>query len=258
MVKLGICAGIDAFPRPPGGLDFIEAHVQVLLKPLRGEDELAGSLAAAAACPVPILAANCFLPGDLRSTGADVKAAELDAYVTTAFARARRVGIETIVFGSGGSRRVPDGFDHAEATGQLVGHLKRWGPIAAENGVTIVVEPLCTHDCNIITSVGEGAALVRRVAHPNVRLLVDTYHMAMDGDPPEAIAEAADLIAHVHVSEKEGRTPPGVHGEDLRQYFAPLRKAGYDGAYSLECNWADLSAQAEAALASLRQQILDA
>ena len=253
-MKLGICTGIDAFGQPPAGLDFVEAHVQGLLQPRADEVDLA----AARACPVPILAANCFLPGDLPSTGPDVNPADLDPYVRTAFARARRVGIETIVFGSGGSRRVPDGFDHAEATGQLVDHLKRWGPIAAASGVTIVVEPLSTHDCNIITSVGEGAALVRRVDHANVRLLVDTYHMAMDGDPPEAIADAADLIGHVHVSELEGRTAPGVHGEDLRPYFAPLTNAGYDGAYSLECLWDDLPAQAESALAALRQQILDA
>jgi len=127
--------------------------------------------------------------------------------------------------------------------------------MAADHGVTLVVEPLQKRDCNIITTVGEGADLVRRADHPSIRLLADTFHMAADGDPPGSLDEAGELIAHVHVAELEGRTPPGVHGEDLRPYFRPLRQAGYDGAYSLECNWQNLDDQAAAALAELRRQI---
>jgi len=257
-VRLGICAGLGVWSAAPGGLDFLEANVQGLLKPQAGEEEFAPQREAARACPVAVLAANCFLPGSLPCTGPDVDTDALDTYVQVALRRARQVGLRTIVFGSGGSRRVPDGFDPAAATAQLADHLGRWGPLAGEQDVTLAVEPLQKSDCNLITTVRQGATLVRRVGHPNVRLLADTFHMAADGDPPESIADAADLIAHVHVAELEGRTPPGTHGEDLRPYFRPLKQAGYDGAYSLECRWDDLPAQAPGALAELRRQIDEA
>lgn len=254
-MKLGICAQPDTWTQPPAGLDFIEGHVQSMLTPRAGEAEFAPHREAIAAAPVPMTAANCFLPGSLPCTGDAVDTAALDTYVTTVMTRAQQVGIETIVFGSGGSRRVPEGFDYDAAIDQIVGHLKRWGPIATAAGITIAVEPLNRDDCNIITSVAEGAAVVRRVSHPAVRLLADTYHMALDDDPPSALADAAELIGHVHVSELEGRTAPGVHGEDLRPYLAPLKAVGYAGGVSMECLWDDLVAQAPAALAALREQI---
>ena len=256
-MRLGICAGLGVWSHPPAGLDFIEANVQALLKPQADDDEFAPQRGEALSSPCPVLAANCFLPGSLPCTGPDVRTDDLDAYVQVALRRAGEVGLRTIVFGSGGSRRVPDGFDPAAATAQLADHLGRWGPMAAEEGVTLVVEPLQKSDCNIVTTVREGAELVRRVDHAGVRLLVDTFHMAADGDPAESIADAADLVAHVHVAELEGRGPPGIHGEDLRPYFRPLKQAGYDGAFSLECRWDNLPAQAEAALAELKRQIDD-
>ena len=254
-MKLGICAGPTAWSEPPAGLDFLEGHVQSLLVPRADEAEFAPQLETIQAACVPMTAANCFLPGSLPCTGPRVDQAALDAYVTTAMQRARRAGIHTIVFGSGGSRRVPEGFDYETAIGQIVGHLKRWGPLAGDHGVTIVLEPLNQADCNIITSIAEGADVVRRADHPAVRLLADSYHMALDNDPPSAIADAADLIGHVHVSELQGRAAPGVHGEDLTPYLAPLAAAGYAGGVSMECNWDNLVAQAPAALAALREQI---
>ena len=152
--------------------------------------------------------------------------------------RAGVAGIETIVFGSGGSRKVPDGFSMATAYDQLADHLKRWGPIAGEHGVTIVVEPLGP-ECNICSTVDESADLVRRVDHPNIRLLADTYHMVRINDPADAIVRAGELIRHVHCAEVEGRSPIGTHGEDLTPYFAALKEVGFDGRVSIECAWSD-------------------
>ena len=254
-MKLGICTEPETFQSAPAGLDYLEVGVQNVLVPQEDQAKFRVSLEAVKACPVPVEAANCFLPASLKSTGPEVDQAALDAYVRTAMARANQVGIEIIVFGSGGSRRVPDGFDRAAATEQLAGHLKRWGAIAAECGVTIVVEPLRKEECNIITSVGEGADLVRRVGHVNVRLLADTYHMACDDDPSESIVEAGDLIAHVHCAEKQDRAAPGTHGEDLSPYWRALMAAGYTGRVSVECRWDDLPRQAAGVLAALKKQI---
>jgi len=254
-MKFGICGGADSFEKALEGLDYIEESVGGALCPREDEAAFEAALAKCSSAVAPVIAANCFLPGDLKSTGPDVDCEALDAYVATAFARAEQVGIRKIVFGSGGSRQVPDGFDKGEAFEQLVAHLKRWGPIAAAHKVTIVIEPLQTAECNIINTVTEGADLARKADHSNVRLLADFYHMLCDGEGPDSLCAAGDLLQHIHVAEKEKRTAPGMEGDDFRPFLSALKEIGYDEALSLECGFGDdFVAGATAGLAELRRQ----
>lgn len=254
-MRVGICTSPAALASPIDGLDYIEGTVGELLCPRENEAAFAERLAAAGGAAAPVRAANGFLPGELKTTGPDVDAAAVDTFVHTALGRAQRMGVTVIVFGSGGSRAVPDGWDPARARDQLVEHLRRWGPRAAEAGVTIALEPLNARECNIVTSVDEGAEMVRRADHPNIRLLIDTYHMATDGDPPDAIRRAEGLVVHAHCAEGEGRGPLGTVGEDHRPWFRALKDIGYDGGVSIEATWKDLAAQLPAALAELNRQI---
>jgi sugar phosphate isomerase/epimerase len=117
----------------------------------------------------------------------------------------------------------------------------------------LVLEPLHKAECNIVTSVSEGADIVAEVDHPSVRLLADTYHMAVDGEGPDAIRNAGERIVHVHAAEADGRRPVGTK-EDHRPYFAALKHSGYDGAISIEAKWDDRDKQLPAAIANLRRQ----
>jgi len=254
-MRIGVCTGPENVPDPVSGLDYIEGTVGDLLRPREDDAAFAARLAAAQAAAVAVEAVNCFIPGDIKTTGPAVDNAALDDYVAAALKRAGRMGISIIVFGSGGSRSVPDGWDRRSASEQLVGHLRRWGPPAERAGVTIVLEPLNRAECNFVNSVDEAADLVRRAGQPNIRLLFDTYHMARDNDPIEAIRRAAGLIAHVHCAEGVGRGPLGTIGEDQRPYFRALKDIGYTGRVSIEANWKDLPSQLPAAVAELRRQI---
>ncbi len=258
-MRFGICGSADTFGKAPDGLDYMEESVGGALCPQDDQAAFDVCLAKCKAAVAPVIAANCFLPGDLKSTGPEVDCEALDAYVATAFARAEQIGITKIVFGSGGSRQVPDGYDEVEAFEQLVAHLERWGPIGAAHNVTIVIEPLQTAECNIINSVTEGVALARRADHPNVRVLADFYHMLCDGEGPDSIRDAGDLLKHIHVAEKEKRTAPGMAGDDFRPFLKALKDIGYDETLSLECGFGDdLVAGATAGLAELRRQFAEA
>jgi sugar phosphate isomerase/epimerase len=130
------------------------------------------------------------------------------------------------------------------------------GPLAQRDRFVFVVEPLNRAETNIINSVDEGAEIVRAVAHPNVRLLADTFHMAREGEGPDAIRRAGDLLAHVHCAEKAERRPLGLGvGEDHRPYFKALKDIGYAGRVSIEAGWKDFPAELPAAVAELRKQI---
>ncbi len=259
-MDIGICSGIEnAAKLKQAGADFVEVNVQNFLKPRDDEDAFAPHVEAAKASPLPIRAANGFLPGDLPSTGPDVDAGAIAAYADTAFQRARRLGIESIVFGSGGSRQLKEGWSVEQAMDQFVELLKRLGPIAETNGVTMVVEPLRRAECDFINTLAEGAEAVERTDHPHVRLLADFYHMFNNDERPNDVATFAGLIHHVHIAEKANRTPCGVDGDNFRPFLAPLREAGYAGRISFECKWPEGGPEAHAAeaIVELRKQLDD-
>lgn len=256
-MKIGLCAGVEKLPTLPlAGIDYAEPTVADLLCPAEDDAAFAERLKLAKALPLPTTALNVFLSAQLPTTGPAVDAGAVDRFVGVAFGRAKQAGVRIIVFGSSGSRKVPQGFDHAAAFEQLVGHLKRWGPMAAAGGVTIAVECLQKRECNIINSLAEGAELVRRVSHPAVRLLADTYHMACDGEGPEGIRKFGQLLVHAHCADPAGRVPLGFGSADHRPYFRALKDIGYRGGVSIEAGrWEDQARQLPAAVAALREQI---
>ena len=251
-MQLGVCAStasVDGLV--PGAADFVEENVQSFLVP---EEPDAVFVEKLRAVTVPVRAANGFLPGTLKCVGPAVDQPRLLRYAESAFLRAQQAGIGIIVFGSGNARQVPARFDPARALEQFVALVRQLGPLAQRHGLVVAVEPLGRKECNFINSLAEGAAVVAAVAHPRVRLLADTYHMAQEGESPEEIRRHGRWLAHVHVAEHERRTAPGVAGDDFRPLFCALRAANYHGAVSVECMWQDLKTQLAGSLAGLRQQ----
>jgi sugar phosphate isomerase/epimerase len=234
-MRFGVCGGPDLGPvAKAAGYEFLEWTVGALLCPREPREKFEAALAAAKASPVPIEALNCFVPADLKITGPAVDTAALDRYTTTAFERAKEAGVKTIVFGSGGARKIPEGFDRAAAWRQIVAFTRTLGPKAKAAGVTVAVEPLHKGECNVMNGVDECAGLVREVGHPNVRLLVDSFHLYMDQEPLEHVVADGKLLAHVHLSTTPGRVPPGSEPYDFAPFFRALRQGGYDGRVSIE------------------------
>ena len=254
--RLGVCTSVgNAAILKSGGCEYVEESVQGFLIPDRPDGEFREKARASAASVLPILACNSFVPGVLRSVGPEARHDEIVAFATTAFRRARQTGIKTIVFGSSGSRSIPDGFDRTEARRQFIRLLRRLGPVARKYGVVIVVEPLQRSECNFINTVAEGAEIVKEVGHHNIQLLADIYHMLRENEGPESIVAAGPLLRHCHIAEKDERTPPGLAGDDFTPYFEALRRIGYAGDISIECRWDDLAGQLPRAVKTLRDQI---
>ena len=253
-MQFGVCGGLDlAATARASGYAYLEGSVGGALKPLEPDAAFEAALAALRAAPLPCPALNCFVPGNLKIVGPTADPAALKAYVTTVFRRAKRAGVDTIVFGSGGARQVPDGWDRKQAWAQLVAFGRMFGPLAAAQGVTVVVEPLNRRECNILNTVAESAELVRAIDHPAVRLLVDGYHWALDNDRAEDIVANGRLLAHVHVATAPNRLPPGAEPcAKLADFFRALAQAGYDGRVSFEGKLPDPAAQLPPALLTMR------
>jgi sugar phosphate isomerase/epimerase len=259
-MQIGFCtdpATLATLPSRPD-CDFIEGHVVNFLAPEAPDADFAPRVAAVRACGFPMPAANVLLPAALKVVGPEIDYVRLDRYATTVFRRAKELGMTLIVFGSAGARMVPEGFSSVKAFEQYVDVLRQFGPLAEENGVTIVVEPLNRGECNLVNTILEGAEAVRRANTRGVQLLVDLFHMLRNGESPDDITKVGGLIRHAHLAENEDRAPPGTHGEDFRHFLRALRRTGYNHRLTLEPTWTDLPRQVGPALAETRRQLQDA
>ena len=237
------------------GIDYVEENVQSFLGPEGPEADFTTRLDAALGCRRPISVANCFLPGDLKCVGPAVDEARILAYAQQACRRAARSGVGVIVFGSGGARSLPPGLSGEAAMGPFCVLLARLGEIARAQGVVLALEPLNRGECNFITTIAEGVRCVHRVDHPQVRLLVDIFHMLRNDEPPGEILAAKDLVVHAHVAERDNRRAPGTANEDLRGYLRALHAIGYDRRLSFECGWTDCFIELPNAIAALKRQL---
>lgn len=253
-MQFGVCgAATMAESAVTVGFDFLEGSVGAVLKPRETRAVFLAGLTEMRAAPLPCPVLNCFVPADLKLTGPEVKTSAVRDYVTITLERAEEAGVEVIVFGSGGARRIPDGFDPGEAHRQLVAFGSMVAPIAGRHGVTIVVEPLNRQECNVLTTVRECAGLVREVGHPNLRLLVDAYHLMREGDSCEDLVTHADLLAHVHIATETKRLSPGAEPCDFEPFFSALTQAGYGGRMSIEGTIPDPAKDLAVALALMRR-----
>lgn len=253
---IGVCTKVVNNAMWAGyGYSFVEESVQGFLIPQKSEDEFNEQLSVCKMSKLPVYACNSFLPGSLKCVGENAVHPEIIEYAETTFRRAKMAGTRIIVFGSGGSRKIPEGFSVAKARQQFVNLCKQLGPLAAQYDIIIVIEPLNKRECNFINTVAEGGEIVKDVNHPNVQLLADIYHMKMDDEGPGNILKYGKYLRHVHIAEKEERAAPGTHGEDFRPYFEALKKAKYKGSISIECRWANIENQGMTAIKAIQEQI---
>lgn len=255
-MHLGLYADISNVDLLPiGSFDFLEENVQTLLVPESVESVFAERLHLVEEAGIPVYAANRYLPADLRITGPEVDEARLIRWAEVAMERAERAGVRIMVWGSGASRRLPDGWTYEQGHAQFVRAVTLTAPIAERHGVTLVIEPLSRGDSNFILSLAEGASIVEAVGHPSVRLLADIYHMLVEGESPAELTRWAPMLEHVHVAERAERGEPGRHEEDFRPWLEALHTGGYEKAVVIEAEWQDLAAESRSGLACLAGQM---
>ena len=129
------------------------------------------------------------------------------------------------------------GVDAADQRRAVADGLRRAGALAAEHGVTLLLEPINKFedpDC-LVNGTLDGLAIIEDVDRPNVRLLYDIYHSAMMGESLEAVLRSrVELVGHIHVADTPARHEPGTGEIDWPAVIEWLSRAGYEGRIGLE------------------------
>ena len=135
------------------------------------------------------------------------------------------------------------GHTHNHARRLLITALKELAPLAAEQHVTLALEPMhpsCAGDCTFLTSLQDALAVIDQVESPQVRLSFDTYHLGSVDGALNQVRQLAGRIAIVHLAdghppdEEQHRTPLGRGSVPLKELIAALRDGGYHGDFDVE------------------------
>jgi 2-dehydrotetronate isomerase len=141
---------------------------------------------------------------------------------------AAAIGGQTIHCLSG---KVPPG-QLREAEHVLADNLARAADLAAGQGIGILIEPLNHRDRPdyVLHLPEQAAAIVEKVARPNVRMQFDFYHVQIEaGDLTMRFQRHLSAIGHMQVAAVPSRAEPDEGEVNYPSLFQTIDSSGYSG-----------------------------
>jgi sugar phosphate isomerase/epimerase len=121
-----------------------------------------------------------------------------------------------------------------------VTNVREVGKYAKKLGLEIAIE-LEPFDLSLVNSIDTMLRFLEDVALPNVLANCDISHLHLVRVPPKEVARLKGRIAHVHLSDCNGKThgdlPPGRGVTPIKRYLAAIRDTGFDRTVSIELEY---------------------
>lgn len=132
-----------------------------------------------------------------------------------------------------------DGFLPETQDAVAEANLRDLAPMFADVRGTLMIEAVSGAPAYPIRTADDAAAVIRRAQSNggprNLGLLLDLYHLAVNGDDvAAAVSTYGEHAAHVQIADAPGRGAPGTGTLPLAEWVSGLRRAGYDGRFALE------------------------
>jgi D-psicose/D-tagatose/L-ribulose 3-epimerase len=116
----------------------------------------------------------------------------------------------------------------------VAANLKEVCDYAAEQGVSLALEPLNRFETDFINTCEQALEMIDRVGSPALKVHLDTFHMNIEEkDSAKAILNAGKQLAHLHACGCD-RGQPGNDHIDWVGIAAALKKIKYDRAVVIE------------------------
>ena len=166
---------------------------------------------------------------------------------------AGRAGAATVSIGVVRGK-LSHGLGHAQAMAHLLACVREVGRAAQARRLTLVLEPGNRYETDFLHTVEETIAFLEAVNLPNVRLMLDTFHMNIEEvSIAAAVHQAGPRLEHVHFADSN-RHAPGWGHLDFAAVAGALRAIGYRGGIGLEMMFEpDFDAAARQGIEFVRQ-----
>lgn len=131
--------------------------------------------------------------------------------------------------------RLPGGaVDRRPFVDRSIESMKEVVKVVEDCGVLFNVEVVNRFEQYMMNTSAEAVEYVRRVGSPNLKILLDTFHMNIEEDSfRDAIRTAGDLLGHFHIGETNRRAP-GRGRIPWNDVASSLKAIGYRGSIVME------------------------
>jgi len=238
-MRLGVCTGIREISKvEKAGYDYVELSATEVLAPdVVDEKEFDNCLKIVKGFKVKPEVFCRFLPENIKVVGPNFSFCEFKSYVDVVIPRARRLGGEIIVWGSGDSRNIPEGFSKQKAREQFKQCLEYTVDICLKNKLNIGIEILSRTWSNWLNTIDECLDLIEEVDRKEVGITADVDHIMKEEQSVQrmekSLLRAGQRIFHVHFRDNNGQAP-GKGTLDFKKVAETLVEMSYRGRGSIE------------------------
>lgn len=170
---------------------------------------------------------------EARMFGTEVEQKFFQDYLKELVELAVDLGSKVLVLGSP-PVRVRGGYEYAQAMDIAATVLKEPAEYAAQNNITILIEPLAKKETNFINTHSEGLELVRAVDSEGFGLHLDAKALAAEGvDITDSILACKGHIRHFHVNDPDLH-PIGTVADYHEKMGNAMRQIQYPEYVSIE------------------------
>ena len=105
--------------------------------------------------------------------------------------------------------------------------------------IEMALEPLNRYETYLVHTLADADDLRRRIDHPCVGLMADTFHMNIEEDNVQRVLDQyGKHLVHIDLADNQ-RREPGSGDFDFKAFLSHLAAVGYEGWLNLECMPAD-------------------
>jgi sugar phosphate isomerase/epimerase len=175
-----------------------------------------------------------FFPPSLKLVGLGMDASGILSYLERMLPLAAEIGVENLVFGNGGARKIPKGVTRESVWGNLRLIVETMEIVASKTGITISVEPLNTTETDIVNSYTEAVELTMGMQH--VSAMIDSYHVAMEKQTFDDVIKIPSRLKHLHTAYPTGRMVPSPEDDKslYEDFIKTVKQVGYNDKISIE------------------------
>ena len=251
MLPIGIRTAFEDLPAALAlGFDYMEISISEL--EALPQTDFEDFCAYADEVSLPLRVGCDMLPKGMPVTGAGVSSRTLHGYLTTAFARAKRLGISQIVFDAPKARSVPSDGDFPTAWRQLGNFLRLCQSEAFHADLTVLIEPIRKADCDLLNLVSEATLMNALLQLDHVAVMANLGHMAMTSEPLQSLRRAMPYLEHIHIEGALDRSLKSAADPSYARMLRSLTDIGYRGGVTLVGETEDFERDAKQALKALR------
>jgi len=129
---------------------------------------------------------------------------------------------------------LPVGCEKQPFVDRSIASMKVAAKIAEDHNVVLNMEVVNRFEQFILNTCDEALEYVKQVGSPNVKIMLDTFHMNIEEDHiGEAVEKAGPYLGHLHIGENN-RRPPGYGHIPWDELAQAIKKSNYQGNIVME------------------------